>query len=124
MSWFSSSSNQPPAAPPPQRLPHPSQPPSQQRHHLPSSYQHSGHIQKPQYDPYEKRAPAYSAQPRQQPPPPPARGTGGGGGGAGRFAVVEAPSPSHALANRIVLNQQDWGNTPYVLIKGNYVYAT
>ncbi|GAA6061702.1 hypothetical protein JCM10212_004934 [Sporobolomyces blumeae] len=41
-----------------------------------------------------------------------------------QFAVVEAPTASHALSNRIVLNEQDWPNTNYVRIKGRYVYAT
>ncbi|GAA6033283.1 hypothetical protein JCM8097_006668 [Rhodosporidiobolus ruineniae] len=132
MSWFGRSDNQQQPPPPAQRppahyssLPHSSAapPPQQQRHHLPSSYQQQQH-QQPRYDSYEKRPPqqAYPSQqgyPSSRPPPPPSSSVG-----ARQFHVVEAPSPSHALLNRIVLNQQDWGNTPYVRIKGSFIYAT
>lgn len=37
---------------------------------------------------------------------------------------MEAPSAGHALSNRIVLNERDWGGVPYVVIKGKFVYAT
>ncbi|GAA5841630.1 hypothetical protein JCM11251_004236 [Rhodosporidiobolus azoricus] len=138
MSWFNRQSDQPP--PPPQRqqpsgyshLPPTAAPPQQQRHHLPSSYNQQQPSQ-PTYDSYEKRGAPASSYSSQRPPAPPTRGapgggvsggSGGGGGRGGRFAVVEAPSASHALSNRIVLNQQDWGNTPYVRIKGQFVYAT
>ncbi|GAA6003577.1 hypothetical protein JCM10207_000396 [Rhodosporidiobolus poonsookiae] len=143
MSWFSGSSNrqdpppptqQPPPRAPPGQYSHlpTSQQPAPTRHHLPSSYAHQ-QPQHPQYDTYEKQrpaypqgqspAPSYSSAPRQPPPSRSAAG-GGGAGRGGRFAVVEAPSASHALSNRIVLNQQDWGDTPYVRIKGHFVYAT
>ncbi|BGP18763.1 hypothetical protein JCM10213_004278 [Rhodosporidiobolus nylandii] len=135
MSWFSSSSSanqQPP--PPPQRraagggggydqLPHQHQQQPPLRSHLPSSYgqqgQYAGHQQQGGYEGYEKRG--YGAPTSSSRVPPP---SSSGRGGGGRFAVVEAPSPSHALSNRIVLNQQDWGQTPYVRVKGNFVYAT
>ncbi|GAA5873522.1 hypothetical protein JCM3774_000038 [Rhodotorula dairenensis] len=91
---------------------------------------------------------AYSRQPQQshqQPPPQhpekrivpggsqfhlPTRASGGAAGrgpasaAGGRFAVVEAPSASHALSNRIVLSEADWAGTPYVAIKGQYLYST
>lgn len=57
----------------------------------------------------------------------PSRPSGGRGqsqNAGGRFSVVEAPSPSHALSNRIVLAEQDFGGTPYVTIKGQFIYAT
>lgn len=95
--------------------------------------------------------PAYEAysrqpqQPQQQHPPQhpekramtganqfhlPTRASGGAAGrgaasaAGGRFAVVEAPSASHALSNRIVLCEADWAGTPYVAIKGQYLYST
>ncbi|GAA5913743.1 hypothetical protein JCM6882_002331 [Rhodosporidiobolus microsporus] len=137
MSWFNRQPDQqqsPP--PPPQRQPQPSYShlptqPHQQRHHLPSSYQHQQPGQQAaHYDSYEKRAspaPSYASQPPPRSLPPrgaPSSAAGASSGRAGRFAVVEAPSASHALSNRIVLNQQDWGNTPYVRIKGHFIYAT
>ncbi|GAA5872494.1 hypothetical protein JCM1840_006077 [Sporobolomyces johnsonii] len=125
MSWFNRSDQ--PQQPPPSRSASthtqyssiPRQPPPppqhpQHAHHLPSSY---------------SDRPVYSSEPEKRDPPPAsyrshptpqARSTGR----ARQFAVVEAPSPSHALANRIVLNERDWGNTPYVTIKGQFVYAT
>lgn len=120
MSWFSRTGDQQPQQQP-QRgyspLP-PAQPPT--RHHLPTSYQHTP-PPPPQRDPY-------ASSQREKPPsvsrPQPPSYAGGGAARGGRFAVVEAPSPSHALANRVVLNEQDWGNVPYVVIKGQFVYAT
>ncbi|GAA5990739.1 hypothetical protein JCM10908_003214 [Rhodotorula pacifica] len=53
-----------------------------------------------------------------------AAGRGPASGSGGRFAVVEAPSASHALSNRIVLSETDWAGTPYVAIKGQFLYST
>ncbi|BGP22515.1 vesicular-fusion protein Sec18 [Rhodotorula toruloides] len=121
MSWFSRTGDQQPPQQP-QRGYSPL-PPAQQpvRHHLPTSYQHTP-PPPPQRDPYassQREKPSSVSRPQ-----PPSYSGGGGAARGGRFAVVEAPSPSHALANRVVLNEQDWGNTSYVVIKGQFVYAT
>ncbi|BGP29749.1 transport between ER and Golgi ATPase protein [Rhodotorula toruloides] len=122
MSWFSRTGDQQPQQQP-QRGYSPL-PPAQQptRHHLPTSYQQHNSPPPPQRDPYassQREKPSSLSRPQ-----PPSYGGGGRAARGGRFAVVEAPSPSHALANRVVLNEQDWGNTPYVVIKGQFVYAT
>ncbi|BGP68048.1 transport between ER and Golgi ATPase protein [Rhodotorula toruloides] len=122
MSWFSRTGDQQPQQQP-QRGYSPL-PPAQQptRHHLPTSYQQHNSPPPPQRDPYassQREKPASLSRPQ-----PPSYGGSGGAARGGRFAVVEAPSPSHALANRVVLNEQDWGGVPYVVIKGQFVYAT
>ncbi|KAM0792734.1 hypothetical protein ACM66B_002510 [Microbotryomycetes sp. NB124-2] len=44
-------------------------------------------------------------------------------GRPGRHTVVEAPSPSHALSNRIVLNDRDWAGVNYVSVNGRFTFA-
>lgn len=110
MSWFSRPDPPNPSAPPP---PPPSSS-SSQRSAVPPGYA------RPAYESYApvnpQRPTTTSYEKAQQPQRSLHRG--------GRFSVVEAPSPSHALANRIVLNDQDWNGTPYVVIKGHFPYAT
>lgn len=38
--------------------------------------------------------------------------------------MVEAPSPSHALTNCLIVSEADWAGVPYVLVKGQYVFTT
>ncbi|GAA6053700.1 hypothetical protein JCM3770_003173 [Rhodotorula araucariae] len=106
MSWFS--------RPDPQPQPQPQAPPPPRRNPVPPGYARPAYET---YAPVPAPAPApMSAEKHHHRPRP--------GHGAGRYAVVEAPSPSHALANRIVLNNDDWNGTPYVAVKGNFLYAT
>ncbi|ORY80718.1 vesicle-fusing ATPase [Leucosporidium creatinivorum] len=122
MSWFNSgsSSSQPPPPPSRQPIQQPySQLPSQPR---PQPSQYSQQPPPPRQQ-QRQPVPQYGDRPAASPAPS-YRSTGGGGGRAGRYAVVEAPSAGHALSNRIVLNERDWGGVPYVVIKGKYVYAT
>ncbi|BGP37599.1 transport between ER and Golgi ATPase protein [Rhodotorula kratochvilovae] len=114
MSWFSRPD---PSAPPPRGAAQPPPPPS--RSAVPPGYA------RPAYEAYAP-VPASEKQHQQRPVPgqlaQPTHGRSQGG--AGRYAVVEAPSPSHALANRIVLNEHDWHGVPYVAVKGGFLYAT
>ncbi|GAA5842585.1 hypothetical protein JCM3766R1_004865 [Sporobolomyces carnicolor] len=101
MSWFNR--QDPPQAPPPS----------------------SGYSQVPRVAPPQRAPPPSSTAPSLPTRSHLPTGYSARGGSQTRqFAVVEAPSASHALSNRIVLNQQDWGQTPFVIIKGQYVYAT
>ncbi|GJN88243.1 hypothetical protein Rhopal_001208-T1 [Rhodotorula paludigena] len=132
MSWFSRSDPQPQPTnqptPPPR---HAAVPPSYSRP-AHEHYQPQGHPQGQQgyshsYTDQPRAAPqpppSYR-QPAASPAPPRAPAQGHGHAQGGRFRVVEAPSASHALANRIVVNEHDWHGVPYVRIKGAFLYAT
>lgn len=45
-------------------------------------------------------------------------------GRPGNYNVVEAKSPSHPLTNCLIVNEQDWGSTPYVIVKNSFVFTT
>lgn len=144
MSWFSRSDASTPQGPPARagRAPSsagygqlPASPAPPPRHAaVPPAYiqpaheAYSRHPQAQQPHQPEKRALASANQfhlPTRSSGGAAAAGRGGNAStGGGRFAVVEAPSASHALSNRIVLSESDWAGTPYVAIKGQFLYST
>ncbi|KAM0751567.1 AAA-domain-containing protein [Meredithblackwellia eburnea MCA 4105] len=141
MSWFNQPS-QPAQQPPPPRSAASqsqySQVPSSNQQRLPPGAgasaappQRSARPQPPQYAQgqpppnqqqyYDSNYEKQQQQPRTQRVPPPSHHV------RGRFAVVEAPSPSHALTNCLIVNEQDWGTTRYVAVtcqKGRFVFTT
>ncbi|TKA53436.1 hypothetical protein B0A53_04430 [Rhodotorula sp. CCFEE 5036] len=139
MSWFSRSDTSTPQGPPAGagragygQLPASPAPPPRHAavppaYNQPAHEAYSRHPQAQQPQQPEKRALATANQFHL-----PTRTSGGAAAGrggtastaGGRFAVVEAPSASHALSNRIVLSEADWAGTPYVAIKGQFLYST
>lgn len=129
MSWFSGAasngSQQPPSLPPrgggsgpgpaygntPQYSSLPTQPRPQ-----PSAAPPRSSRPQPSYG--DEKAQPQHRSPRVAPP------AVGGGRGGGRFQVVEAPTAGHALTNCLIVNEQDWGGVPYVIIKGQFIYTT
>ncbi|KAI5478765.1 vesicular-fusion protein Sec18 [Pseudohyphozyma bogoriensis] len=123
MSWFNQAPSGPPRGGAPPQQPHqpayaslPTQPRPQ-----PSQQQPPARRPVPQYDAQQPSS-SYSDYEKRRPPPPPSNSSFRPQGG--RFAVVEAPSTSHALTNCLIVSEQDWGNTPYVVVKGQYVFTT
>lgn len=51
----------------------------------------------------------------------PSRSTGGGGAG---FRVVECPNMQLAFSNCLIVSNEDLGSSPYVTVKGRYVFTT
>lgn len=121
MSWF----NTPAAAPEPPRREYAAVPPPPQRTGLPTAPSSRVRPPAPQYAQDQPRYPSEDTRRGGRVAPPPSSSPNANRGGAlgrpGRYSVVEAPSTAYALTNCLVVNEQDWGGVPYVIIKGQYV---